>query len=85
MYGLPTDTVRKRFRTKMVMANGINPKYDEEEFVFRKVCCIMSELFTPFCSRTTLILYLSLYKELQTEQEWKLLQRNLNWQNYWGN
>ncbi|XP_043243202.1 1-phosphatidylinositol 4,5-bisphosphate phosphodiesterase-like isoform X2 [Amphibalanus amphitrite] len=37
MYGLPTDTIRKEFRTKMVPANGLNPVYNEEPFVFRKV------------------------------------------------
>nr|CAI5853820.1 unnamed protein product [Callosobruchus analis] len=37
MYGLPADTVRKRFRTKVVPNNGINPVYDEEPFVFKKV------------------------------------------------
>ncbi|XP_045479172.1 1-phosphatidylinositol 4,5-bisphosphate phosphodiesterase classes I and II isoform X2 [Harmonia axyridis] len=37
MYGLPADTVRKRFRTKVVPNNGINPIYDEEPFVFKKV------------------------------------------------
>ncbi|XP_078036358.1 phospholipase C at 21C isoform X2 [Augochlora pura] len=37
MYGLPADTVRKRFRTKIVPNNGINPIYDEEPFVFKKV------------------------------------------------
>lgn len=35
-YGLPADTVRKRFRTKVVPANGINPVYDDEPFVFKK-------------------------------------------------
>ena len=39
MYGLPTDTIRKEFRTKMVPANGLNPVYNEEPFVFRKVMC----------------------------------------------
>lgn len=38
MYGLPTDTIRKEFRTRMVPANGLNPVYNEEPFVFRKVC-----------------------------------------------
>lgn len=38
MYGLPADTVRRRFRTKTVPNNGINPIYDEEPFVFKKVC-----------------------------------------------
>ncbi|CAG0883048.1 unnamed protein product [Cyprideis torosa] len=37
MYGLPTDTIRKEFRTRMVTANGLNPVYNEEPFVFRKV------------------------------------------------
>ncbi|XP_069691797.1 1-phosphatidylinositol 4,5-bisphosphate phosphodiesterase classes I and II isoform X2 [Periplaneta americana] len=37
MYGLPADTVRKKFRTRIVPANGINPTYDEEPFVFKKV------------------------------------------------
>ncbi|XP_013396105.1 1-phosphatidylinositol 4,5-bisphosphate phosphodiesterase beta-1-like, partial [Lingula anatina] len=36
MYGLPTDTVRKR-RTKVVPLNGINPVYDDEPFSFKKV------------------------------------------------
>lgn len=37
MYGLPTDTIRKEFRTKVVPANGLNPMYNEEPFCFRKV------------------------------------------------
>ncbi|KFM77274.1 1-phosphatidylinositol-4,5-bisphosphate phosphodiesterase classes I and II, partial [Stegodyphus mimosarum] len=37
MYGLPADTVRRRFRTKTVPNNGIDPVYDEEPFVFKKV------------------------------------------------
>ncbi|XP_076443085.1 1-phosphatidylinositol 4,5-bisphosphate phosphodiesterase classes I and II-like [Babylonia areolata] len=37
MYGLPTDTVRKRFRTKTIPNNGLNPVYDEDPFVFKKV------------------------------------------------
>ncbi|KAG8201638.1 hypothetical protein JTE90_012706 [Oedothorax gibbosus] len=37
MYGLPADTVRRRFRTKTVPNNGINPVYDEDPFVFKKV------------------------------------------------
>lgn len=37
MYGLPADTVRKKFRTKIVPNNSINPIYDEEPFVFKKV------------------------------------------------
>lgn len=37
MFGLPADTVRKRFRTRIVRDNGLNPVYDEEPFVFKKV------------------------------------------------
>lgn len=37
MYGLPADTVHKKFRTKIVPNNGINPIYDGEPFVFKKV------------------------------------------------
>lgn len=36
MYGLPADTVRRK-RTKIVYGNGLNPIYDEESFVFKKV------------------------------------------------
>jgi hypothetical protein len=42
MYGLPTDTVRKKNRTKTVSNNGINPVYDEEPFVFKKVIHVES-------------------------------------------
>jgi phosphatidylinositol phospholipase C beta len=38
MYGLPTDTIRREFRTRMVPYNGLNPVYNEEAFLFRKVC-----------------------------------------------
>ena len=37
MFGLPADTVRRKFRTKVVPNNGINPHYDEQPFVFEKV------------------------------------------------
>ncbi|XP_058797020.1 1-phosphatidylinositol 4,5-bisphosphate phosphodiesterase-like isoform X2 [Phymastichus coffea] len=37
MYGLPTDTIRKEFRTRTVPGNGLNPVYNEEPFLFRKV------------------------------------------------
>ena len=39
MYGLPTDTIRGEFRTKVVPNNGLNPIYDEDPFCFRKVSC----------------------------------------------
>ncbi|GMT12242.1 hypothetical protein PFISCL1PPCAC_3539 [Pristionchus fissidentatus] len=37
MYGLPTDTIRKEHRTRIVPGNGLNPIYNEAPFVFRKV------------------------------------------------
>ncbi|XP_051174299.1 1-phosphatidylinositol 4,5-bisphosphate phosphodiesterase-like [Leptopilina boulardi] len=37
MYGLPADTIKKEFRTRLVGGNGLNPVYNEEPFVFRKV------------------------------------------------
>ncbi|XP_037958708.1 1-phosphatidylinositol 4,5-bisphosphate phosphodiesterase classes I and II isoform X2 [Teleopsis dalmanni] len=37
MFGLPADTVRKKFRTKIVRENSMNPVFDEEPFVFKKV------------------------------------------------
>ena len=37
MYGLPADTVRRRYKTKVVPNNTINPVYDEEPFLFKKV------------------------------------------------
>ncbi|VDK31348.1 unnamed protein product [Anisakis simplex] len=37
MYGLPTDTIRKEHRTRTVPANALNPVYNSDPFVFRKV------------------------------------------------
>ncbi|NP_001165392.1 phospholipase C beta 1 [Bombyx mori] len=37
MFGLPADTVRKKFRTRVVPNNGINPIYGDEPFEFKKV------------------------------------------------
>ncbi|KAG1700087.1 1-phosphatidylinositol 4,5-bisphosphate phosphodiesterase classes I and II [Nymphon striatum] len=36
MFGLPADTVRRKFRTKAI-PNVINPVFDDEPFVFKKV------------------------------------------------
>ena len=41
MYGLPTDTLRKKYKTKYVPNNGMNPVYDDDEFVFRRVSLII--------------------------------------------
>ncbi|CAI9730545.1 1-phosphatidylinositol 4,5-bisphosphate phosphodiesterase classes I and II-like [Octopus vulgaris] len=43
MYGLPTDTVRKKFKTKPVVNNGMDPYYNEEAFVFKKKTRIFGE------------------------------------------
>ena len=45
MFGLPSDTVRRKFRTKVVQNNAINPVYDEDPFVFRRV----SQRFFVLC------------------------------------
>ncbi|XP_065332409.1 1-phosphatidylinositol 4,5-bisphosphate phosphodiesterase-like [Cloeon dipterum] len=37
MYGLPADTIRKEFRTRLVPLNGLNPVYNEDPFLFRKI------------------------------------------------
>jgi phosphatidylinositol phospholipase C beta len=42
MYGLPTDTIRKEHRTRTIASNGLNPIYNEDPFIFRKV--ILPEL-----------------------------------------
>ena len=47
MYGLPTDTIRKEFRTKTVPANGLNPVYNEEIFQFRKVSFFDTSIHGP--------------------------------------
>jgi len=46
MYGLPTDTIRREFRTRLVPSNGLNPVYNEEPFLFRKVRSNVTYSFT---------------------------------------
>lgn len=41
MYGLPADTVRKKFRTTKIVNNDLNPVFDEGEFVFKKVLTVL--------------------------------------------
>ena len=48
MYGLPTDTIRKEYRTRVVPSNGLNPVYNEDPFVFRKVR-IIDDLLDIIC------------------------------------
>lgn len=57
MYGLPADTVRRKFRTKVVQNNGINPQYDEEPYVFKKVCNTYC-LFSQYCNELNNFFYL---------------------------
>ncbi|XP_055329428.1 1-phosphatidylinositol 4,5-bisphosphate phosphodiesterase beta-4-like [Paramacrobiotus metropolitanus] len=48
MYGLPTDTIRKEYRTQTIPNNGLNPVYNEDKFEFRKI--ILPELaMLRFC------------------------------------
>ncbi|RXG59788.1 1-phosphatidylinositol 4,5-bisphosphate phosphodiesterase beta-4 [Armadillidium vulgare] len=42
MYGLPTDTIRKEFRTRMVPGNGLNP-HNEEPFL-SEMCVVLPDL-----------------------------------------
>lgn len=37
MFGLPVDTKRKAFKTKTSQGNAINPLWEEEAIVFKKV------------------------------------------------
>lgn len=37
MFGLPADTVRKKFRSRIVRDNALNPVFDDDPFVFKKV------------------------------------------------
>lgn len=37
MFGLPVDTRRKAFKTKTSQSNAVNPVWDEEPIVFKKV------------------------------------------------
>lgn len=48
MYGLPADTIRKEYRTRTIPANGLNPRYDESVFEFRKVKQRFSEFSFVF-------------------------------------
>lgn len=54
MFGLPADTVRKKFRTKVVPNNGINPVYDEDPFIFKKVKLITFKKETTFLIKSFL-------------------------------
>ena len=55
MYGLPADTVRKKFRTKTIPGNAICPVWDEEPFVFKKVRNLRLENTLPIVGRKLLV------------------------------
>ena len=40
LLGLPTDTVRSRFRTRVCTSNSLNPVFNEDPFVFKQVLCL---------------------------------------------
>lgn len=47
MFGLPVDTKRKAFKTKTSQGNAINPVWEEEAIVFKKVRqAVMSQSYT---------------------------------------
>lgn len=58
MYGLATDTIRKEMRTKVVPANGLNPVYNEEKFVFRKVGITKTKVRKISCCKSLCFLNL---------------------------
>jgi phosphatidylinositol phospholipase C, beta len=37
LFGLPTDTIRKEFRTRTIPSNGLYPHYNEDPFIFNQV------------------------------------------------
>ena len=52
MYGLPTDTVRRRYKTKTVQSTQMNTVWNEEQWVFKKVwmdygVLIIKHIHTP--------------------------------------
>ena len=59
MYGLPTDTIRKEFRTRTVPNNGLNPVYNEDPFVFRKVGVYQGIICTCIVSPAAVFLVLA--------------------------
>ena len=52
MYGLPTDTVRRRYKTRTVQSTQMNTVWNEEQWVFKKVwiddrVLIITHIHTP--------------------------------------
>ena len=42
MFGLPVDTRRKAFKTKTSQGNAVNPVWEEEPIVFKKVGLLLA-------------------------------------------
>ena len=42
MFGIPVDTYRKKFRTKTIESNSLNPVYNSPMYLFKKVCFLNS-------------------------------------------
>ena len=57
MFGLPSDTVRRKFRTKVVQNNAINPVYDEDPFVFHRVSQWLLIMFFYTNCRSVVVSY----------------------------
>lgn len=43
MFGLPVDTRRKALKTKTSQGNAVNPVWEEETIVFKKVSVTLPE------------------------------------------
>ena len=54
MFGLPVDTKRKALRTKTSPGNSLNPVWDEEPIVFKKVSLREPCTFIRFAVFTTM-------------------------------
>lgn len=59
MFGLPVDTKRKAFRTKTSPGNAVNPVWDEEPIVFKKVNLKHLDLLRTFSVLLVLYSYIS--------------------------
>lgn len=62
MYGLPVDTKRKAFKTKTSQSNAVNPVWDEEPMVFKRVRQNADRHETVWQFHQTLILTIRLFQ-----------------------
>lgn len=70
MFGLPVDTKRKAFRTKTSPGNAVNPVWDEEPIVFKKVNQKQVDLLYTF----VLYWYISNLVSMMVTIHWCFLQ-----------